>query len=167
MHSTINKTHEVLSNEAIKQWFNGFIAHISVDKMMMETNTAPSDLKDFYTSAMLEDYAAISKTIRDTSSKYFIGNLVQFYINAFVTYKIAPQKLAFDFSDAKILVWAEILDNDEKAEEALILSEAKANAKFADTGFYISSTIVEQSDDLPIPSHYNEVKFHGGLSGSH
>jgi len=166
MQPTKNTKQDV-SDETIKNWFDRLISQISVDKIMMETDTAPSDVKNFYNSAMLEDYSALSKTIRDTSTKYFVGTLVQYYINAFAGYKVKPQKLAFDFSDAKILVWAEILDDDEKTEEALILSEAKANAKYSDTGFYITSTIVEQSDNLDIPSHYHEVKFHGGLSGTH
>jgi len=80
---------------------------------------------------------------------------------------VFPQKLAFDFSDAKILVWAQIKTEDVSTEDALILSEAEANSKYSDNGFYISSTIVEECDNLPIPSHYHEVKINGRLPESH
>jgi hypothetical protein len=148
-----------LNQEDIRNWFDKLISHISVDKIMMETNTAPTEIKEFYTNAMLDDYHKMSKAVRDQSTKYFIVKLLEDYLSELKSFKIFPQKLAFDFSDAKILVWAQISNEDEKAEDALILSEA--------AGFYVSSTIVEESDNLKIPPHYHEVKIHGGLSSSH
>jgi hypothetical protein len=156
-----------LNQEDIRNWFDKLISHISVDKIMMETNTAPTEIKEFYTNAMLDDYHKMSKAVRDQSTKYFIVKLLEDYLSELKSFKIFPQKLAFDFSDAKILVWAQISNEDEKAEDALILSEAKANSKYSEAGFYVSSTIVEESDNLKIPPHYHEVKIHGGLSSSH
>ena len=156
-----------VNDETIRNWFDKFISHISVDSIMMQTNTAPEDMKEFYQAAMEDDYRQLSKSVREQSTKYFIANLVTDYFKALKSFNVTPQKLAFDFSDAKILVWAQILDDDEKTEDALILSEAKANLKYSDTGFYVSSTIVDESDNLIIPPHYHEVKLDGRLPSTY
>ena len=57
-------------------------------------------------------------------------------------------------SNSKLLVWSEIEDNDEDMEDALLIAEAKVNGKYQKDGFYINSTIVEKSDNLSIPNHY-------------
>ena len=42
-------------------------------------------------------------------------------------------------------------------EDVLILAEAKVNAEFMDKGFGISTTIVENCDNLEIPAHYSNI----------
>lgn len=69
-----------------------------------------------------------------------------------------PLRLAFDYNDAEILVWAETEDDDEEMERQLILTEAQVNAKFHQFGFDLRSTLVEESDGLPIPAHYKIFK---------
>ena len=60
-------------------------------------------------------------------------------------------------SDSKILVWAVVDDNDEKTEDALIIAEAKVNGKYYEKGFYLNSTIIEKSDNLSVPPHYQKI----------
>ncbi len=133
----------------------------------METSTAPVFIDNFYTNIINQDFDATNKILRVQSTGYFIAKIVNCYLNELHIKKYFPQKLAFDFSDAKILVWAQIPNNSEEYENALILAEAEANSKFADNGFFISSTIVEEGDGLPIPPHYREIKIHGRVSGAH
>jgi hypothetical protein len=154
---TINHPTNELNNAAINKWFDAFISHISVDRMMMETKTAPKETDQFYKDMISENQTAIHSWARISSSTFFIRKLVEDYLSELYAFKSLPQKLAFDFSDAKILVWAQIADNDDTTEDALILSEAKANAKYSENGFYVSSTIVEAGDNLNIPPHYHEV----------
>ncbi|MES2809386.1 MAG: hypothetical protein V4619_12210 [Bacteroidota bacterium] len=154
---TLNHQTSQLSNAAISEWFDKFISHISVDKMMLETNTAPAQTDQFYRDIILENHTAMNSWARVNSTTYFIRKIVEDYLYELSASKALPQKLAFDFSDAKILVWAQIANSDDSTEDALILSEAKANAKYSDNGFYVSSTIVEESDNLIIPPHYHEV----------
>lgn len=156
MEAIINPTSQ-LSNDAIAKWFDNFISHISVDRMMIETQTASVETDQFYRDMILENHTAMNSWARVNSTTYFIRKLVEDYLNELKAFRATPQKLAFDFSDAKILVWAQIADNDDLTEDALILSEAKANAKYSDNGFYVSSTIVEESDNLKIPSHYHQI----------
>lgn len=149
------------------KWFDGVLNHLITDRLMLDTGVAPVETEEFYNAAIQANPYAMTKAIRQETTQFFIQNLVQFYFKELTSYNISPQKLAFDFSDAKILVWAQIADEDEDSEKALILSEAKANSKFSENGFFVTTTIVEESDNLRIPSHYHEVKFHGRLSGAH
>jgi hypothetical protein len=93
------------------------------------------------------------------SSMYFIQELLKTYIGELINYNKVPLEIAFDLSDAKILVWAKIHNDDESTEDALLLAEAKANAKFHDYGFFIYSTIVEDRDQQSVPPHYKAIKF--------
>jgi hypothetical protein len=154
----IHNTSSEKSNEVIKAWFDKFLSTISVDRMLMETNTASFETDKIYKNFIYERYDEIHSMARSTSSFYFINKLVIDYLMELRSFKAIPQKLALDVSDAKILVWAQIKDNDDLTEDALILSEARANSKYSDNGFYVSSTIVEECDNLEIPSHYHEIK---------
>src|SRR5882672_11206322 len=126
-----------LTNEIISQWFSKLISEIRVDKEMMEADVVPADTKQFYTDAITGNVDAMHNYARVNSTKYFIYKIVEDYFKELQSFKATPNKLAFDFSDAKILVWAEISDDDETTEKALILSEAKANAKYSDNGFFV------------------------------
>lgn len=155
------------SNKAkMAEWFDGLLNHINTDRLMLETDVASTETKNFWNTAINGDHDTMSKNIRAETTQYFIKNLVQFYFKELTSFEVSPQKLAFDFSDAKILVWAQIADDDIKAEKALILSEAKSNSKFSENGFFVSTTIVEECDNLIIPPHYHEVKIHGRSSSS-
>jgi hypothetical protein len=144
------------SIEVIRDWFESFISDLTVDKLMMETQTAPKATSDFYRS-LIFDKPEMHSQLRNASSMYFIEHILTDYMKELKSFDIKPQELAFDYSDAKILVWAQVADDDDKAEDAFILSEARANSKFSEHGFYISSTIVEQGDNLKVPSHYLRV----------
>jgi hypothetical protein len=63
-----------------------------------------------------------------------------------------------DISTDKVLVWAEIKENDEDSELILIRVESIVNGKFGnETGINLDSIIVEDCDGLTIPLHYNTV----------
>jgi hypothetical protein len=165
--SAISTPTAVLTNEIISKWFNKFISDIRVDKEMMEADVVSGDTKQFYTDAISGNADGIHNYARVNSTQYFIFKIVEDYFKELKAFKASPKKLAFDFSEAKILVWAEISDGDEETEKALILSEAKANEKYANNGFYVSSTIVEESDKFKVPPHYQEINIDGRLSGAH
>lgn len=118
---------------------------------------ASKDTKLMYDTLIFGKETEIYNAGRVQSSMYFVKRMLKEYFDSIKDYSSKPLKLALELSDAKILVWAEIADDDEAAEDALILSEAKANGKFGEYGFHISSTIVEKSDSLPIPSQYQLV----------
>jgi hypothetical protein len=144
-------------NQSYKEWFSDLIGQLGVDHMLLEAGVASKETKQMYDTLIFGKESEIFASGRIQSSMYFIKGLLKEYFDSLAEFKTKPRKLGLELSDAKILVWAEINDDDEEAEDALILSEAKANAKYHDYGFHISSTIVETSDKLPVPSHYTSV----------
>jgi len=86
------------------------------------------------------------KYARKTSSAFFIKNLVDSYFMELGERKARPNRVALELSNSKVLVWAEIENDDEFTEDALILSAAKVNYAFSTFGFHISTTIVEVDD---------------------
>lgn len=144
-------------NETYKAWFEDLIDNLNVDHMLLERGVASEDTKKMYDQLIFGKESEIYATGRMQTSMYFIKGLLKEYFESLSQSESKPVKLGLELSDAKILVWAEVNDDDEIAEGALILSEAKANAKYSDYGFHITSTIVEKSDGLQIPSHYQTV----------
>lgn len=138
-------------------WFDKLIATIVRDRIQMSTGIASPEKQSMYISLMTENVVEMSKANRDTSSRILISEIVNDYINEINDIKEKPLKLALKLSVAEILVWAEINDDDEEAENKLLLSEAKLNAKYNNWGFYINSTIVEKSDGFSVPPHYSNV----------
>ena len=94
---------------------------------------------------------------KKTSSAFFIKNLIDSYFIELGERRARPNRVALELSNSKVLVWAEIENDDELTEDALILSAAKVNYAFSTFGFHISSTIVEVDDKMNVPKHYKEV----------
>lgn len=141
----------------VKKWFDDTIANLRYDQTLLENDIIEKDKKKFYELLMSNNQEVMNSLARQSSSVFFISGLLDFYLKELLKAQSKPKKLAFELSDSKILVWAEIFQNDEVMENSLILSEAKTNAHFSQFGFHISSTIVEDSDCLPIPLHYKDV----------
>lgn len=144
-------------NDKVRGWFEGFMHHLRSDYAMLEANVATPQKQAIYNALANGDAKDINMMSRAQSSMYFIEKLVVAYLNELQNRHSRPLKLSMDLSDAKILVWAEIKDDDEATEDQLRLSEAKVNAQFAQYGFHLTSTIVEQGDGLSTPSHYQPV----------
>jgi hypothetical protein len=158
MPTTKKQSSLTKSNEKMDKWFEGMINSITVDQLQLQTETANEEKVQMYMN-MIEGkhYATFSKT-RNISSQFFIEELVKEYLSEINSRKVNTKNLAFELSDAKILVWAEITESDDQSENGLILSEAKTNAKFSKYGFHISSTIVDDCDNVKIPPHYALIK---------
>jgi hypothetical protein len=144
-------------NDQMRAWFDSFMNHLRVDRMSLETNTATTEKQGFYQRMATANAADLALTSRTQSSQYFLSRLILDYVEELKQRHIEPHQLAMDFSDASVLVWAEIEDDDEPMEDQLRLAQAKINAQYSQFGFYLSSTIVEKSDCLSIPSHYQSI----------
>jgi hypothetical protein len=144
-------------NDKMKAWFDETIATLVSDQFIIETNVASPEKKRMYEAIVNKDEAELHAISRNSSTVYFIKAILQEYILEIKSRGIKLNKLAFDFNASKVLVWTEVFDDDESAIDALILSEAKINANHSKYGFHISTTLVEQSDKLPVPEHYKEV----------
>ncbi|CAN5488842.1 hypothetical protein BH11BAC5_BH11BAC5_43100 [soil metagenome] len=138
-------------------WFIGIIDHLKVDHFMLATNIATDEKKAFYHDIIHGETASLFQKTRDSSTQYFITAILKDFINELKETNRLPLKLAMGFSDSKLLVWSEIDDDDEETENALLIAEAKVNGKYIKNGFFINSTIIEKSDNLTIPPHYQTL----------
>jgi hypothetical protein len=143
--------------EKVDQWFSGLIEYLKVDHMLIKEDVASKEKKDFYQKLIFGGAEDLFADMRKNSTRFFIGQVIVEYLRELEELKNKPGKLALGLSDSKIMVWAEIEDGDEAAEDALFMAEAKVNGKFHSKGFYINSTIVEKSDCLNVPPHYQPI----------
>ncbi|HYG37667.1 MAG TPA: hypothetical protein VD908_03565 [Cytophagales bacterium] len=145
-------------HDQIKPWFDELVTILGIHQISLETNTAPTEREDFYKKLITGKEEDIVSMNRASSSMYFIKSILVDYTTELKSrLKKPPLKLALDYSDEKVLVWAEVEDDDDGTEDALILAEAKVNSKYYTKGFNISSTIVEKSDGLTVPPHYKSI----------
>ena len=138
------------------EWFDNLIASLRTHELQLETDTAPEEIKKAYDIFMGDDLNAMFKLNKDTTQKYFVGKIIVDFLKQLD--KSLPLKLAFDFNDSEVLVWAEIDDNNEAQEKALARAESKINATYHPYGFDMEAMVVEKSDKLPIPNHYKIFK---------
>lgn len=140
-----------------KDWFDDMVSGLRVDQLLLETDALEQRKAEVYDAMIAGDHNFMHKYARNSSTAFFIQKIVESYFIALAEYKGLPRRLGLDLSASKVLVWAEIKNDDEQTEDALILAAAKINNEFADYGFHISSTIVEEDDQLEIPGHYTKV----------
>jgi hypothetical protein len=152
------KNHIEPSNTKVESWFEDLVAIIRADQLQIESNIASPQKAEFYNNLILGQMDKAMYMSRNMSTMHFIGKLLNDYVD--IIKKSLPEsnyKIAVDLSDAKVLVWAQIEDNNENQEDVILLTEARINAKYSDHGFYVSSTITELSDNLTIPNHYKVI----------
>ena len=133
-------------------WFDNFVAMLRTHELQLETNTASNEMRkmyDIFFSGNTDNMALMSK---NTAQRHFVSKMLVDYVG-FIGKK-SSLKLAFDFNDSNVLVWAETPDDDELMEKSLIMAEAKINAKYHEFGFDMTTTLVETRDCLSVPNHY-------------
>lgn len=133
-------------------WFDNFVATLRSHQLQIETDTAPKELKALYEDLFSGNMESILKASKQASQEFFVKRIILDYLKKLE--KNLPKKLAFDFNDSEVLVWAEVEDDNAEMERKLIMTEASVNAKYHDYGFAMNSTIVESDDEMPIPNHY-------------
>lgn len=144
-------------NSESHNWFEEMISSLRIDQLLMQTDTIGRDKSEMYKAMIEGNYDQIHDSARNLSSQYFIERLLSTYVKELHSRNVNLIRLALELMNSEVLVWAEIKDDDDETEKALILSAAKANSEFYKYGFHISSTIIEQSDNLDIPAQYIEL----------
>ncbi len=137
-------------------WFEDLIAQLKADQVQLETQTAGEEKKVFYDTLMKGTASQIALLSRKVAQETFVPQMVVAFLKSIQGHM--PEKLAIDYNDSQVLLWAEIKDHDEETENKLILAEAKVNAAFHPFGFDMVSTIVETSDKAKAPNHYKIIK---------
>lgn len=145
------------SVDLVEAWFDDFVGTIRAEQVQLQTSLASKEKKDFWSLLISGNQNEILHQGRTATSIHFIQSIILEFLTELNESDCKPLKLAFDLSDAKVLVWAEISDDDELTEDKILLAEAKVNAHYYKYGFHISSTILECSDRYPVPSHYKSA----------
>ena len=163
MEALAPKTNQSEVNDH-EEWFAAFINEINeqiiADKKELESGEASKQTRDLYQGLATGNNVQVLSIMRNQASNLLIRNIIVGYIKTLRENQVNPLKLAFDLSDNKILVWAEIKDEDETTEMLLIKVESIINGQFFDkTKIYLDSIIVEESDKLPVPPHYRTIQF--------
>lgn len=142
----------VKTENSIGVWFDDFVATLRSHQIQIETDVASKEIRDVYSTLFSGNLEQVLNANKQVGQEYFVKNLIVDYLKKLD--KNIPQKLAFDFNDSEVLVWAEVKKDDENFERKLILTEAYINAKYEQYGFAMNSTIVESEDHLRVPNHY-------------
>lgn len=137
-------------------WFDELIATLRLHEVQLDTGTMPEAIKNLYTVLMSGNMDEMFRLNKVAAQEFFVKNIIIEYLR--LLGENLPKKLAFDFNDSEVLVWAEIADNDHAMDKLLTQAEAKINAKFHPYGFDMESMIVESGDKLSVPNHYKTFK---------
>jgi hypothetical protein len=147
----------LFNSEQSGKWFDELIATIRTHQLVLETDLADQERKKFYELMMIGSEFEVAGMSHGITTTVLIKTMLVDYLKELNERGVKPVDIAFDNTNSGLLVWSVINDNDEDTENNLLLSAAKVNAKFNQYGFAISSTILEKSDEHPIPEHYQSV----------
>lgn len=138
-------------------WFDELIATLRAHQIQLETDTADPELRKFYETIFRATPNEVMHMGKSAAQQHFVRQIVFEYLKLIKDH--VPTKLAFDFNDSEVLVWAEVDDAAfETSERELLKAEAKINSQYHQYGFDMETTIVETGDKLPIPNHYRPYK---------
>lgn len=146
----------VVGNHKRAAWFDDLISTLRAHELQLDTNTMDANMKKLYELLIDQNQDELFRMNKESAQKFFVKKIILEYLK--MIGENTPNKLAFNFNDSEVLVWAEIADNDHDLESQLNLAEAKINAKFHPFGYDMESMIVESGDQLSIPNHYQVFK---------
>jgi hypothetical protein len=147
----------IVSKESnLEKWFDDLVAELRSHQVQLETNTASKEMKKIYETVLTGNANQLAHLGKFNAQKHFVTRIIIEYIE--LLKNKLPLKLAFNFNDSEVLVWAEIDGEDSIKERELLKAEAEINAKYHPFGFDMETTIVEKEDCLPIPNHYQTFK---------
>lgn len=143
-----------------ENWFSEFIHSLEVKKLNYQQDMINPDDKKFYEGLATKTNDQFYEDMVVFTQKYYFTRLINdFFQHLFVVRKSkAPTKIAFDHKGKQIMTWLEIPTGDEEMEDNIFIAEATVNSIFAETGFSISATVVEEEDGLSVPGHYEFLK---------
>lgn len=141
----------------VHDWFEKTIHDLRVKQLQYNTGTMSDGdakrLENIATNTFDPEgaYAASQYT-----HKEFVRELLTKYFDA--VNGVDWKRLAFELKSSKIIVWVTIADDAEDLEKLLYRIEATVNSQFSRYGFSVDTMIVEEQDNINVPSHFIEVR---------
>lgn len=152
-----NSKKDIFESANFNEWFDEIIATIRTHQLMLETKTADKEKTEFYETLISGSNDQIIGLTLNVLTKVFIKQMIFDFVLELKVLKINLVDVAFDYNNSGLLVWAIINDDDEFAENQLLLAAAKINSKYNQYSLAINTTILEESDQHPIPGHYQSI----------
>lgn len=140
-------------NTVSEQWFDDIVAQIRADQVAYEAGIIAPEEAKMYDNFINGEVKPLMDNALAVAKIYYVKRILLDYIKVLGGFK-SFNKLAVSFHDSGLFVWAEIPNGGEGAEDQLIMAEAEVNSKYHQLGFNINTTYVEESDNFPIPNHY-------------
>lgn len=159
METTLHQTTSsaFFNSELADQWFYDFVDTIKIDQVKLKAGVADRFQKNFYRDLIIGNELKLHSSVRDISRQFFIRNILVELSKQIKPYVKEVKKLAVSYSDSSVLCWAVIPDDREDLEDALIMAKAEIDAAYCDHGFTLSLTILEESDKVSTPPHYQSL----------
>ena len=151
MHETLPQI-----DSKTEAWFDDLVATLRSHEVQLHAGIATPETKKFYETVFAGNADEIAHYGKSMAQKYFVPRIIIDFLG--MIKGLATIKVAFDYNDSELLVWAEINENDETTERSILVSQAHINAKYHPYGFDMETTIVESDDKLTIPNHYKIFK---------
>lgn len=148
--------------KSVEKWFDNFVEKIETSirfhQLQIETGTADKAVSNLYDALMSEDEDSMASNSLSISRMHFFKKITVEYLNKIS--KNFPLRLGLQIQERsnKIRVWAETKEDDQDTEYFLYDAEAQINADYLYQGFYLETIVVEDCDNMDIPSNYKEVK---------
>lgn len=142
--------------ESISEFLNEIIHKLQTDKLLNDTKTLDSEMLNFYTDLASGDTEKLLRMNKDAYLKQVYLRLIREYFSKLMQMD-KPNSIGVNFKNSNMLIWAEISDENEILEDNLIRLQAETNAMFQDSGLNVNTTIVESSDHLKMPPHYEAI----------
>lgn len=157
---SIERACEASSQDAgrVREFFDSFVDKIRISELLFSNGMASKEEGDLFGAMIAGDMEKVQEMSRQSSSLFCAQLALSEFLRKFMEFKTnPPEKLALEMTGSKLLVWAEVAEDDDSACRALLLADAAANARVESLGYSTSITVVESSDGLEAPRHYKLV----------
>lgn len=150
---------EIINTKNKETGFDYFIdqvaAYIKGEELEITAGVAPTQKKEIWEQILKGNYLPMLKVNQNNNNEILgVQIALSFIQNLKAIHKSKPHKLALSQKNNKVYIWAEIADGDDETMEAILASVIDANFEHRDSGISLSPMIVEQSDNLSVPSHF-------------
>ncbi len=152
---TLNTPSE--KNSKLSDLFDGLVAQIRADELALESGVASNEKRELYKLILENNQIEVAKSAIDMGRVIIIPAMLNDFVLALKKTQILPKNLSVSFNQEKLLVWATVSSENEDMEDSIFIAEAKVNAKYHETGFNVSSTVVYEEDEVSKPAHYQTI----------
>lgn len=139
-------------------WFEKTINELETDKLLYNANAMSAEKAKFYENLAKGPGKQLFDSIVNLAHEFYVKELLVEFVKHLIERKGSlPQLVAFDYKDREIMAWVQVKDDDEDLMDHIFIGEAIINNNYTPSGYGISATIVEQSDEIKKPKHYKSI----------